>query len=482
MAETNNNLGNALASRGAHRDAEVCFERALSIKPEFAEAYANLGNAFREQGRIAAALASYERALALEPRSPSIRSGRLLALTYSPAWSSAEILAEAEAFAALVEPTEQVTAWPNDRDPERKLRIGYVSGDFRRHPVGYFLSAVLASHDKREVDVFCYANSAQKDDLTERLRGHADHWRAITGLTDDSVARRIIADEIDILVDLSGHTAQNRLGLFARKPAPVQLSWLGYWGTTGLASMDYLLSDAVTVSVGEERFYSEQVIRLPTGRFCYAPPDYAPQPSFEPPMLRSGFVTFGSFNNLAKLGPDVARLWAEVLKAVPESWLLLKWFSLSDEAVRQRVQGIFKEFGISSDRLILRGRSPHADMLAEYGDIDIALDPFPFSGGLTSCEALWMGVPVVTLPGDAAPSRQTQGFLHTLGLDGWVATSAPDYVAIAAGLAADGASLQNFRRDLRSRMAASPLCDGPTFTRGLEAAFRDIWKRWCGEP
>jgi predicted O-linked N-acetylglucosamine transferase (SPINDLY family) len=266
--------------------------------------------------------------------------------------------------------------------------------------------------------------------------------------------------------------------MFAHRPAPVLATWLGFWGTTGLSAMDYILSDEVTIPQGEEGFYSERVLRLPQGRFCYGPPDYAPEPT-PPPCRRRDTVTFGSFNNLAKIGPEVVRLWASVLRATPGSRLLLKWKSLADSGNLSRMAAAFGQCGIGADRLILRRASPHVEMLAEYGEMDIALDPFPFSGGLTSCEAMWMGVPIVTMPGSAPPSRQTLGFLKVLGLSQWAATSVEDYVRIATTLAADIDGLTVWRRELRSRMKASPLCDGPAFTRELEAVLRTIWRNWC---
>ena len=280
----------------------------------------------------------------------------------------------------------------------------------------------------------------------------------------------------------SGHTAGNRLLLFTRRPAPVQASWLGYPGTTGLSSIDYLVMDAISAPPDAERWCVEALARLPYGRFSYMPPSYAPA-VVEPASRRGGPLTFGSFNNVAKLGPEVVQLWAKVLAASPGSRLVLKWKSLGDAATRERVAGAFAAAGLAPERLELRGRSPHAQMLAEYGDIDIALDPFPFSGGLTSCEALWMGVPVVTLPGDRPASRQTLGFLHGLGLDDLAAGSKADYVRIAAALAADSGRRAELRETLRSRMAASPLADASLFTPTLEAAFRRMWRRWCaGEP
>jgi len=313
--------------------------------------------------------------------------------------------------------------------------------------------------------------------MTGRLRGAADHWSQIFGLSDPEAAALILRDAIDILVDLSGHTAKNRLPLFALRPAPVQVSWLGYFGTTGLDSMDYLVMDKWAAPPGEEQWCAEAVARLPHGRFCYAPPDYAPEPA-DPPTLTRGYVTFGSFNNVTKIGPDVVNLWAAVLQAAPRSRLVIKWKSLDEPDARRRLAEAFVAAGVDPGRLELRGFSPHAEMLAQYGEIDIALDPFPFGGGLTSCEALWMGVPVLTLPGDRPASRQTIGFLETLGLSNWVATSPADYVSRAAAFASDPIRLREQRRSIRPRMAASPLCNGVLFARDLEAAYRQMWRRW----
>ncbi len=326
--------------------------------------------------------------------------------------------------------------------------------------------------------MFCYSNGERADALTGRLHQAAGHWREIGGLTDEAAASMIRQDRIDILIDLSGHTPLNRLGLFALRAAPLQASWLGYAATTGLAEMDYLLMDPATAPEGAQAWCGEALARLPHTRFCYGPPKGAPAPA-APPSIKRGRVTFGSFNNLIKIGPEVATLWARVLAAVPGSRLVLKWEALSDGGVRRRIGQLFAAAGVRAQALELRGFSAHTGMLAEYGDIDIALDPFPFCGGLTSCEALWMGVPVVTLPQDRFASRQTLGFLRTLGLDDLAATSPEDYVAIAAALSADVVRRETLRATLRPRMAASALCDAKAFTTSLEAAYRQMWRRWC---
>jgi predicted O-linked N-acetylglucosamine transferase (SPINDLY family) len=309
-----------------------------------------------------------------------------------------------------------------------------------------------------------------------------DEWRFIVGVSDEDADAMIRQDEIDILVDLSGHTGGNRLQLFARRPAPVQASWLGYPSTTGLSAIDYLLMDAAAVPEGAEQYCSEAVARLPYGRFCYTPPAYAPEP-IDPASREGSPITFGSFNNLAKIGAPVIRLWAEVLKATPGSRLVLKWKALQDPFTRRRIGQAFGSLGISADRLEFRAATPHVQMLAEYGAIDIALDPFPFCGGLTSCEALWMGVPVVTLPGERPVSRQTLGFLNAIGHAELAASSHDDYVRVAAELAADPKRRADLRRSLRQSMAASPLCDPDRFTPALEATFRRMWRGWCAsEP
>ncbi|WP_158813649.1 glycosyltransferase family 41 protein [Methylocapsa sp. S129] len=474
------NLGAALTDQGKLDEAASSFRTALRLHPGNVNAHYNLGATLRLQGKSAEAATSYEQALLLNPDFPEAHSSLLMTQNYDGRVSNAELLATARRFGARFEGCAAARAFTNDRSVNRRLRIGYVSGDFRNHPVGFLLARVLETHDRGAVEVFCYANQTEVDDMTRRLQAAAGHWRDILRMSDSDAAALIQDDRIDILVDLSGHTANNRLPLFALRPAPVQVSWLGYFGTTGLGAMDYLLMDEAAVPHGEERWYTETVVRLPHGRFCYAPPDYAPLP-VDPPSRRQSYVTFGSFNNMSKVGPEVVGLWAEVLRAAPTSKLILKWKSLDDQNERRRVSDAFIAAGVAAERLDLRGASPHPEMLAQYGAIDIALDPFPFGGGLTSCEALWMGVPVVTLPGDRPASRQTIGFLNLLGLGDYAARSLAEYVACATALAADPNRLTEIRRALRSRMAASSLCNGALFTPTLEAAFQDMWKQWCGQ-
>ena len=470
------NLGIALQEMGKLDDAVAAYERARSLLPDEAAIYYNVGVAFHAQGRPMDALAANLRAIELDPRYVAAHSNLLFDMVYLTDSSAGGLLEAHKNWDRLHGPLELAPrAMAKGEDPERRLKIGYVSGDFRQHPVGWLLANVLPAHDKNQVEVFCYHNESTTDDVTERLKSSADHWRDIVGLDDDQFAEQVRSDGIDVLVDLSGHTAHNRLVAFAKRLAPVQASWVGYPSTTGLAAMDYLVMDAATVPPGAEAWCSEAVVRLPHGRFCYAAPLDAP-PIAERP---EGPVVFGSFNHLAKVGPEVVRLWARVLDAVPGSRLVLKWKSLNEPSVRARLVSAFAAQGVGADRLELRGPSSHADTLAEYGDVDIALDPLPYSGGITSAEALWMGVPVVTWPQDRIASRQTLAFLAELGLTDLAAASEDDYVRIAADLAADPARRAELRRTLRPRMAASPLTDGARFTPGLEAAYRQMWRAWC---
>ena len=481
-AEAHSNLGNALREQGKVEEAAAAHRQAIAIRPDLAEAYLNLGVALCDQGKLDNAVAACRQAIAIRPDFAEAHNNLLMELNYIAGVSNADLLETARKFGETFDQPSAKAVAPTDLNCDRRLRIGYVSGDLRYHPVGYFLARVLPAHDRRSVEVFCYTNSAVVDAMTARLRATSDHWRSIVGMSDADAASLIRRDGVDILIDLSGHTNKNRLPLFALRPAPVQASWLGYFGTTGLAAMDYVLMDAVSTPPGEERWYSEAVVRLPYGRFCYEPPEIAPAP-VDPPFSRRGYVTFGCFNNISKIGPDVVRSWAKILEASPGARLICKWRTLGEETSRRGLIDAFAAAGVPADRLEPRGFSPHQEMLVEYGDIDIALDPFPFGGGLTSCEALWMGVPVVTLPGDRPASRQTLGFLQHAGLEDLAASSPADYVETAASLAGDPQRLASLRHSLRPRLAASPMCDGPLFTATLESAFREMWRRfWLGRP
>lgn len=479
-ADVWSNLGNAYEAQGRLDDAEAACRRAVAIDPGHAGGHNNLGNVLKSRGAIAEATASYREALAADPKMVEAASNVLFGLNYDPSVDDRALFDEHRAFGArfagLGGEGHGVA-----RDPEKLLRVGFVSADFGIHPVGWFLQGLFGAHDRKRMEIVCYSGRRMADQMTAKLRAQAALWRPILGINDATLARQIRADAIDVLIDLSGHTAGNRPGVFALKPAPVQLSWLGYFHTTGLAQMDAVLMDEAAVPSGSERWFVEPVIRLPHGRFCYTPPDYAP-PTVAPPCLARGYVAFGSFNNMTKATEKVVRTWCRILLAVPGSKLILKWKTLGTPAERERVAAQFGAHGIGPGRLDLRGVSEHPAMLAEYGDIDIALDPFPFSGGLTSCEALWMGLPIITLPDSRPVSRQTLGFLRALGCEDWTAQDEEDYVAKAVALAKAPDALAKMRQDQRTRMAASPLCDAKTHAADVEAAIRGLWRQYCATP
>ncbi len=468
-------LGTALAAKGRLTEAVAAHERALALEPGLAEAHNNLGIALKDQGRLGEAAAAYRRALALRPDDPRIHSNLLLSLIYDPAIDGSTLLAAHREWAVRHEPAA-TAAFPNTREPERVLRIGFVSPDFYSHSVASFFEPVLACRDRTRTVVVCYSDVVAGDEVTARLREMADLWRDVAGLGDAALYERIRADRIDILVDLAGHTAHNRLPVFARRAAPIQVTWIGYPATTGLSRIDYRITDRWADPPGTaDRWCSERLLRLDCGFLCYGPPRDCPAPSA---AGRGGPVTFGSFNNLSKIGDEVIRIWARVLHAVPGSRLLLKSRQLADPDLRARLAGVFADYGIAPKRLDLRGRiADRAAHLALYREVDVALDTFPYNGTTTTCEALWMGVPVVTLEGKLHAGRVGVSLLERAGLGDCVARSAEEYVAIATRLA----KRRPAPAELRRKIAASPLTDATTFAEALEATWRKIWSRWCDE-
>jgi len=475
-------LGAALRQAGRLAEAIACYEAVLARHPDSAEAHSNLGRVFMLQGRLDEAVARYEHALALKPDYQEALVNLLLWLQYSDRDPPAIF----EAHRRWGEMVEQGLPAPaphlNPRDPERRLRVGYVSPDFRVHSVAWFLAPLLAAHDRQAVEIFAYADVPRPDATTRRLRSFCDHWLPTVGMSDAALTERIRADGIDVLVDLAGHAGVNRLAVFARHPAPVQVDWLGYLNTTGLMAMDYRLVDDITDPPGEaDRFATETLVRLPNGWACFEPAPDAPEPG-PPPSLATGRVRFCSFSSPAKLGERVLDAWSEILKRTPGSSLLLKGASLADEGARTQLLGRFADRGVPADRISLAGWTPGAaEHLALYNTADIALDPFPHNGVTTTCEALWMGLPVVALLGDRHAARISASFLTRVGLEDLIAPDLASYADIAVRLASDTQRLAELRRTLRPRMAASPLCDGPGFAREVEAAYRTMWRRWCAE-
>jgi predicted O-linked N-acetylglucosamine transferase (SPINDLY family) len=357
----------------------------------------------------------------------------------------------------------------------QRLKVGFVSPDLGRHPVGYFLVRVLENLSPDRLETTFYSHRRGKDDLTGRLQAAASGWRDVAGLSDEKLADQIREDQIDILFDLSGHTGYNRLLVFARKPAPIQITWIGYEGTTGLAAMDFLLADRHVVPEGSECFYRERVLRMPDGYLCFDPPKSAP-PVGPLPALQTGTMTFGSFNNLAKTTPDVVAVWADILRRVPGSRLLMKYRGLGNQNVRQRYIDLFAARGVDPQRLIFLPFSSHAEYLATYQHVDLVLDTFPFSGSTVTCNSLWMGVPVLTCPGATFASRHSLSHLSNVGLTGMIARDLREYVEKAVSCAADLPKLAALRSDLREQMAASPLCDGKRFADHWTSLLYDVWE------
>jgi predicted O-linked N-acetylglucosamine transferase (SPINDLY family) len=478
-ADLHNNLGNAFQAQGLLEDAVTYYRQALALKPDYVEAHGNLAFALIQQGKHEEGVARFRQALALQPDNAGTHSKLLFCMTYStadPGIMAQEYKKWDEMHAAAL--AAQIKSHENDSDPERRLRVGYVSGDFRWHAANYFFEPVLTEHDRGRVEVFCYSNGLRSDATTERLRALTDAWRNIAGLSDEAVANRIRADRIDILVDLSNHTAYNRLMVFARKPAPVQVAYLWFGPTTGLSAMDYKLVDRWFVPDGSPEWFSEELISLPRCVVCYRPPEEAP-PVASSAATKTRCITFGCFNRLAKVTPEVVHLWASILMAVPEARLLLKDKTLADPAQRLRYQGLFVAQGIDSRRIKCLPQSPFTEYLATYGRLDIALDPFPYSGCTTTCEALWMGVPVITLAGVMSHSRVGVSILSSLGLENLIAPTRAAYVEKAVELASDREALARLRAELRPRMAESTVCDARGLAREVEKAYRRMWHRWC---
>ena len=472
-------LAHCLQQRQRWTEAAGHYLAVLALKPDNPAIHNDLANCFNQLGRMPEAVSHYRETYRLAPDFPAARASVLACLNYDPDCTPERAAAEHRQWAAQVAARHypKTLHFDNDRDPERRLRVGYVSPDLRRHPVSAIFAPVLAAHDRSRVEAVCYYNFDAEDVVTLELKSLAAEWRAVADLADGALCEQIRRDRIDILVDLAGHTMHNRLLAFARKPAPVQVSWLGYFNTTGLATMDYFLSDPWSSPPGQERYYVEELLRLPHTRFCYQPPQYMPAVSALPAQSR-GHVTFGCFNNLAKINEKVLALWADVLRAAPDSRLLVQAAALDDAPNRSRFGELCAGCCIAPERLELRGFVPIEQAAAGYAEIDIALDPFPFCGGMTSLEALWLGVPVVTLPGATIASRQSASMLMNLGLPELIAADTTQYVSAAAQLARDLPRLSGMRRGLRQRFAASALMDYAGFTRELEAAYRRMWQRW----
>jgi len=474
------NLGTTLTAVRQYSAAETEYRHALRIHSRSVEAHINLASALQLQGKLDEAASVYDQGLIIDPSCASLQSNALMLPLYQPQVTPEEIYERHQRWGAQFSGAAlRQVMFPQTRDPERPLRIGYLSPDFRGHPVGYFMETILRRHDRSQFSISCYAEQTEDDDVTARMRPFIDNWRRTVRLSDADVVRMIQQDRIDILIDLAGHTSGNRLRVMANRPAPLQMTYLGYGTTTGLSTIDYRLTDAIADPPQEPNLHSEELLRLPAGILCYSPPATAPEPS-PLPAARNGFVTFGSFNNLTKINSPVLDLWAEILRSLPDSRLFLKNKSFADQNLRRRYFDEMANRGVAAERIELRGPTETIDEhLTLYNQIDIGLDPFPYNGATTTCESLWMGTPVVTLRGAAFVGRMSASLLTRVGLPQFIAATAEDYRRIAQNWAQDLPRLSELRQGLRKQVSASPLCDEAGYVRDLEAAYRAAWRRYC---
>jgi len=478
-ADAWNNLGTALAAQGKVADAIAAYRRALEIREEFPDAHNNLGNALTRWGALDEAIGHHRRALALRPDYAEAHSNLIFALDFDPRVTAREAFEERRRWnTAHARPlAPRIVPHGNDDAPERRLRIGYVSADFNRHSAAVVFAPLILGHDGERFDVVCYSGVQNEDEDTGRFRQAATLWRSTLGMSDDALAEMIRADQIDILVDLAGHSAGNRLRVFAMKPAPIQCTGFGYAAGTGLDAMDYFFADRVTIPPDTRGHYTEEIVELSI-LVPYDPPA-APPPVMPLPALRRGVCTFGCFNRPAKVTAEVIAAWAEILKALPGSRLLMKFYGLDEPANRRHIGDGFASHRVAPERILFLGGSSRWDHLAAYGEVDLALDPFPHGGGVSALEGLWMGVPMVTLLGERSPGRMGAAFLSALGLDEFVAPSRDEYVRRAVERARDTGGLARIRREIRARLQASPIVDRRAYCGAVEDAYRAMWRRWC---
>ncbi len=476
-------LGTALLDLGQAEAAIASLTRAVELKPDYALAYTNLGLALQSVGQLEDAEASHSRALDINPDLGESHSNLLLVQNYMSSRPADLLLRNAKRFGDWAEKRAQpCKEWLNSRESSRCLRVGFVSGDFREHPVGFFVEGLfssLAANASERMRLLAYSNHSRSDALTDRIRAHCLEWRQVVGVSDENLANLIKGDGIDVLIDLSGHTGHNRLPMFAWKPAPIQVTWLGYLGTTGVKAIDYLIADSWTLPPSDEVRFSEKVFRLPETYICFSPPNVEISAGALP-ALTARHITFGSFNNMTKVNDSVIAVWSEILAKVPESKLFLKSKQIVDEAAKKRLLGKFARDDVDGSRLILEGHTQgYAEHYAAYQRVDIALDPFPYPGITTTIESLWMGVPVLTLSGERFLSRQGVGLLTNAGLSDWVAADVSSYIEQAVFHAGGVQELSALRAGLRQQLLASPVFDSERFATHFEAALRSMWAQWC---
>ena len=475
------NYGLILRKQRKLAEAEIALRRAIKNAPDMLSAYAVLGVVLRGLARIEESAEIFCVAQKLAPQRFDMLSEELFTLNFSEDVSNEVLFDRHRIFGARVESVHTPRFGPhrNARNPGRRLRVGYISGDFYRHPVALFLIPLLERHDSSSYETYCYSTGTIDDEVTRQIQGLANVWCHATPMSDTELADTINKDGIDILVDLSGHSGAVRLGVFAQQPAPVQVTWLGYLNTTGMSRMQYRLCDRYSDPPGlSDRFHTEILYRLPNSQWCYRP-FVSIEPSEEPPFSRNGFITFGSFNHMAKLSKTLRKLWGEILRRVPSSKLIL--VGIPDGSARDDLLQDLGDAGVMATRVKI---VPHVSLDEYYrwfNSVDIALDTTPYSGGTTTCDTLWMGVPVITMSGSRSMSRSAASILSTVGLPEWIASSPEDYIRMAVEFAREEALIASLRKSLRQTMRDSPLMDEVRFARDMEEAYRHMWCAWCGQ-
>ncbi|WP_193172667.1 tetratricopeptide repeat protein [Nisaea nitritireducens] len=475
------NFSKYLLDRGAYSDATVAIKSALVAGGPDRDMLVGLANACRQSRKHQMAERYLRWARSAFPEDRTIQSGLLMGHNYESGVSARSLYQDHKAWAADWAPREEPLDYDVDRRVDRRIHLGFVSPDLKRHPVGFFLLPVLKRLARNRFRISVYSDAGKGDLFTQELRRHADHWFDATGKDDDDLRGRIQQDRVDILFDLAGHSAANRMGMFARRAAPLQMSWMGYVGTTGLDSMDYLVTDRFQTLPGTEKFYSERWLVLPDDYICFLAAPTSP-PVVPSPALANGYVTFGSFNNPAKLTDETLDLWAGVLGAVPQSRLLLAYRGFDDPGIQDDVRSCLSASGIAPDRVEFKTFTYHEEFLGGYGLMDIALDTMPYSGGLTTCEALWMGVPVISLAAQSHfAGRHSLSHLSNAGFSNWAAESAEEFVSTGVDLASDIERLAQIRQTLRQKVSVSPLCDQERYARGVEEKLTAVWADYCRE-
>ncbi|MBF0194983.1 MAG: tetratricopeptide repeat protein [Magnetococcales bacterium] len=480
-ADAYSNLGAALQEQGNLEEAVNCYKKAIAIKPNYAAAYSNLGTALQEQGNLDEAVICYKKALTIKPYYTVACSNLLFCSQYIPNQNQNNLFLlhrkyGESCFNAI---TSQNFSYKNNNSPNRRIHIGLVSPDLGLHPVGHFMMGFLKYHSVNELEITCYSDK-KPDEMTNLLKSYSDNWVSSRTMGDDDLAQLINNDCIDILIDLAGHTVNNRLNMFIKKPAPVQISWAGYVGTTGLQAIDYIIADKFNVPENDDKFYTERIIRLPDSWLTYTPSLNTPKDT--PRIIVEGSkerFTLGNFGNPLKINEEMLQVWSQILLKLPNADLLFIYKGMDKPDNVKRITQYFERAGVKKDRIIIEGYLPHQEFLTRYNSVDIALDTLPYSGGITIIEALWMGVPVVTTYGDTFAGRHAASILHAVGLAELVTKNFDEYIQLVVHLVTNHQKLNRLKKGLRNKVTQSPFCDHQKFSINVTKELRKVWVEWC---